>query len=173
MLFSSIKERIEHFSGNLVNMPLAGIEPTSPCILVRSANHYTIRDHQTGNVAVSWLVKLFSVWGFPVPILFFWVKCKCGQILLKCVSPHYKAQINWIIPITITVSIIIVVITVMVVIKGIMTITIANPYKFIPSMSSDYTYPVLHYLQGFPRNHPCRACFARGRNQWGVPVHVE
>ena len=52
MLFSSIKERIEYLSKNLVNMPRAGIEPTSPCILVRSANHYTIRDHHAGNVAV-------------------------------------------------------------------------------------------------------------------------
>ena len=38
-------------------MPRAGIEHTSPCILVRSANHYTIRDHHAGNVAVSLLVK--------------------------------------------------------------------------------------------------------------------
>ena len=33
MLFSSIKERIEHLSEKLVNMPRVGIEPTSPCIL--------------------------------------------------------------------------------------------------------------------------------------------
>ena len=39
MLFSSIKERIEHLSEKLVNMPRAEIQPTSPCILVRSANH--------------------------------------------------------------------------------------------------------------------------------------
>ena len=32
-------------------MPQVGIEPTSPCILVRSSNHYTIRDHHAGNVA--------------------------------------------------------------------------------------------------------------------------
>ena len=29
-----------------------GIKPTSPCILVRIANHYTIRDQHAGNVAV-------------------------------------------------------------------------------------------------------------------------
>ena len=34
-------------------LPRAGIEPTSSCILVRSANHYTIRDHHAGKVAVS------------------------------------------------------------------------------------------------------------------------
>ena len=52
MLFGSIKERIEHLSEKLVNMPRAGIEPMAPCILVRSANHYTIKDHNAGNVAV-------------------------------------------------------------------------------------------------------------------------
>ena len=53
MLFSGINDRRnKHLSEKLVYMPQAGIEPTSPCILVRSANHYTIRDHHSGNVAV-------------------------------------------------------------------------------------------------------------------------
>ena len=63
-------------------MPRARIEPTSPCILVRRANHYTIRDHYAGNVAV-WIVKLVNAWGFLGPIF---LKCKCGLILLECVS---------------------------------------------------------------------------------------
>ena len=37
-------------------MPRAGIEPTSPCFLERSANHSTIRDHNAGNIAASQLV---------------------------------------------------------------------------------------------------------------------
>ena len=49
-------------------MPPAGIEPTSPCILVRSANHYTIREHHAGNVAV-WLVKIVYAWRFLGPYL--------------------------------------------------------------------------------------------------------
>ena len=51
-------------------MPRAGVEPTSSCILVRSANHYNIREHHPGNVTVSWLVTVFSVWGSPGPIVF-------------------------------------------------------------------------------------------------------
>ena len=53
MLFSSIKERKnKHLSEKVVYIPRAGLESTSPCILVRSANNYTIRDLQAGNVAV-------------------------------------------------------------------------------------------------------------------------
>ena len=64
----------------LVYMPRVGIEPTSPSFLVRSVNHYTIRDHHAGNVAV-WLVKLVNTWGFLGPIFsemqmqFFSVNC--------------------------------------------------------------------------------------------------
>ena len=38
-------------SEKTVRFPRAGFEPTSPCILVRHVNHYTIRDHHAGNVA--------------------------------------------------------------------------------------------------------------------------
>ena len=34
-------------------MPEAGIDPRPSCILVRSANHYTVGDHHAGNVVVS------------------------------------------------------------------------------------------------------------------------
>ena len=75
MLFNSIlKNEQEILSEKLMNMLRVGIEPTSPCILIRSATHYTIRDHHTGNVAVG-IVKLVNTWGFLGPIS---LKRKCG-----------------------------------------------------------------------------------------------
>ena len=53
-------------------MPQAGIGTMSPCILVTSADCYTIRDHHAGNVAVSWLVELVNVGGFLGILSYYW-----------------------------------------------------------------------------------------------------
>ena len=62
--------------------------PTSPCILVRSVNHYTIRDHHAGNVAV-WIVKLVNAWKLLGPMF---LKCKCGLIHWRVFRLQHKAQ---------------------------------------------------------------------------------
>ena len=74
-------------------MPQVGIKPMSPCILVRSANHYTIGDHHADSIAVSWLVKLVEdSWA-----QFFW-NANAASYYWSVFQLWHKAQIHWIIP---------------------------------------------------------------------------
>ena len=93
---SVASKNTKQLTEKLVYMPWAGIAPTSPSFLVRSVNHYTIRDHHAGNVAV-WLVKLVNTWGFLGPIF---LKCKCSSkiLALECCTVNSRVnKVYWLI----------------------------------------------------------------------------